>query len=528
MDPIPSGPARRPREPLLAQEASYLAASARMASLVVEIHTRTYAEPAFPTRIPPDRDMPDRLAPRRPRVFDRVIHTVQHDFACARRTHFRPAICAERLRRSTRFVSRRRNRVGIPCAHNCSVRLDLSSSPREHLESPSHGHLPERPPPQRRLGRRGRLDWSERHCRARGARCSRRDRGRTASRARAGARALGRVRHASGALRRGGRAGGRARAARAPSSRRRRSRPSRWPRRRRRWSRSRAGWSRSMTRSSGRCKFREQLDVFLGQESPLGVLRADADDPPRPARRADGQRHPHARASTTTRSTALPSHQRRGSRRSTRITRRSPAGSRTSSGGSRAVGRALEPVDQAVTAVPDLQHQLAVLKSLADQVGPEDRHAGAAARGGGPAPRPDLAAHPARPRARRVAPPSGGTDPALRADRGEDRRGASRAGQDHRPLRRAPGDVAADRRGADGRPAGAQRPARADAEEQRELRAGEPRAARRERADRRPPERGEGMRGALRRARRRQPGRRRGAGAGPEPRRGGGRARRRR
>ena len=114
-------------------------------------------------------------------------------------------------------------------------------------------------------------------------------------------------------------------------------------------------------------KFSEQLDVFLGQESPLGALRGDSE-----ALRAQlvelsegvtRMRAQHddaltAHRHTTTRLETFNADHQAATGRLEEVERRVQA-----------VGRALEPVDQAVTAVPDLQHRLAVLKSLADQVG---------------------------------------------------------------------------------------------------------------------------------------------------------------
>ena len=116
--------------------------------------------------------------------------------------------------------------------------------------------------------------------------------------------------------------------------------------------------------------------------------------------------------------------------------------------------------------------------------GPEDHLARAAARGGGPRGRPDQQAHRDGPRARHLAPAAGGADPAVRRDRGEDRRRAGAAREGDGALRGAAGRPAGGGDRAAGRPPGAGRPARADAEEQRGLRAREPWAARRERARR--------------------------------------------
>lgn len=113
--------------------------------------------------------------------------------------------------------------------------------------------------------------------------------------------------------------------------------------------------------------FREQLDVFLGQESPLGALRGDADalrtqlaELTENVGRMRGQHDDAltAHRHTTARLEAFVQDHQAAANRLEEVERRVQA-----------VGRALEPVDQAVAAVPDLQHRLAVLKSLADQVG---------------------------------------------------------------------------------------------------------------------------------------------------------------
>jgi chromosome segregation ATPase len=113
--------------------------------------------------------------------------------------------------------------------------------------------------------------------------------------------------------------------------------------------------------------FRAQLDVFLGEESPLGALRGDSEtlrtQLAELAENVTRMRAQHddaltAHRHTTARLEGFAEDHQAAAGRLEEVERRVQA-----------VARALEPVDQAVTAVPDLQHRLAVLKSLADQVG---------------------------------------------------------------------------------------------------------------------------------------------------------------
>jgi chromosome segregation ATPase len=114
-------------------------------------------------------------------------------------------------------------------------------------------------------------------------------------------------------------------------------------------------------------KFREQLDEYLGEESPLGDLKESAEglrtQLAELAENVNRMRGQHddaltAHRHTTARLEAFSQDHQAAAGRLEDVERRVQA-----------VSRALEPVDQAVTAVPDLQHRLAVLKSLADQVG---------------------------------------------------------------------------------------------------------------------------------------------------------------
>jgi chromosome segregation ATPase len=112
--------------------------------------------------------------------------------------------------------------------------------------------------------------------------------------------------------------------------------------------------------------FREELDQFLGNQSPLAALRSDTeglraqlaeltDNVGRMRGQADDALRAHRHA--TSRLEAFDQEHQAAAGRLDEVARRVQT-----------VERALEPVGQAVTAVPDLQHRLAVLKSLADQV----------------------------------------------------------------------------------------------------------------------------------------------------------------
>ncbi|MEP6573925.1 MAG: hypothetical protein ABJD11_14580, partial [Gemmatimonadota bacterium] len=111
---------------------------------------------------------------------------------------------------------------------------------------------------------------------------------------------------------------------------------------------------------------RGQLETFLSNESPVAALRADADairaqltDLGENVARVRGQADDALRAHrhTTSRLEAFDQDHQAATGRLEEVERRLQA-----------VGRSLEPVDQAMAAVPDLQHRLAVLKSLADQL----------------------------------------------------------------------------------------------------------------------------------------------------------------
>jgi chromosome segregation ATPase len=114
-------------------------------------------------------------------------------------------------------------------------------------------------------------------------------------------------------------------------------------------------------------RLREQLDQFLGQESAVDALRGDADELrtqltdfaeniTRMRAQADDALTAHRHS--TSRLDAFNEDSQAATSRLEEVERRVQS-----------VSRALEPVDIAVTAVPDLQHRLAVLKALADQVG---------------------------------------------------------------------------------------------------------------------------------------------------------------
>ncbi len=113
-------------------------------------------------------------------------------------------------------------------------------------------------------------------------------------------------------------------------------------------------------------KLREQLDHFLGQESAVAELQGEhdtlraqlsefAEQVTRMRAQADDALTAHRHS--TSRLEAFNEDSQAATGRLEEVERRVQA-----------VSRALEPVDQAVTEVPDLQHRLAVLKALADQV----------------------------------------------------------------------------------------------------------------------------------------------------------------
>ena len=251
---------------------------------------------------------------------------------------------------------------------------------------------------------------------------------------------------------------------------------------------------------------RDHAEKFLSLEGPLNAARGDADQVraqlnelgeqvTRMRTQADDALSAHRHA--TSRLEAFDQDARDATGRLDDVVRRVES-----------VERALEPVGQAVTAIPDVQHKLAVLKALADQVAQKSaaleqqrEQVDRAATQISQLTRLDRELDAwLRRQEEQIA--------ALRPDRGQDQRGAGGADQGLQPSRGAAGDGPADRGGPAERPGRAQRPAGADAEEQRELRAGAPGPARRERAGRRLAQRGEGVRGPLRRPRRGQPGHR--------------------
>jgi chromosome segregation ATPase len=113
-------------------------------------------------------------------------------------------------------------------------------------------------------------------------------------------------------------------------------------------------------------KLREQLDHFLGQESAMEAVQSEhdairaqlaefAEQVTRMRGQADDALTAHRHS--TSRLDAFNEDSQAATGRLEEVERRVQA-----------VSRALEPVDQAVTEVPELQHRLAVLKALADQV----------------------------------------------------------------------------------------------------------------------------------------------------------------
>jgi chromosome segregation ATPase len=112
---------------------------------------------------------------------------------------------------------------------------------------------------------------------------------------------------------------------------------------------------------------REQLESFLSLESPMAALRNEADslrtqlaELTENVARMRGQHDDAltAHRHTTSRLEAFDQEHQAATGRLEEVVRKVQS-----------VERTLEPLNQATTAIPDIQHQLAVLKALADQVG---------------------------------------------------------------------------------------------------------------------------------------------------------------
>ena len=180
------------------------------------------------------------------------------------------------------------------------------------------------------------------------------------------------------------------------------------------------------------------------------------------------------------------------------------------------VERALEPINQASTSIPDVQHQLAVLKALADQVAQKttmleqereavDRAATQIAQLTRMDRELDAWLRRQEEQIRRFGP----IEAKLTEVKTIQDKVLSRTEELQSHLAEDRGCPAVG-------PPGADRSAGADAEEQRRVRAGASRPARGQRADRRPAQRGQGMRGSSGRAGCRKPGYGRGADPGAE------------
>ena len=111
---------------------------------------------------------------------------------------------------------------------------------------------------------------------------------------------------------------------------------------------------------------REQVESFLSLQGPLGALKADADG----LRAQLNELAENVTRMRTQHDDALTAH-----RHTTSRLENFDSDFQAARGGLedvirrvQTVERALEPINQASTAIPDVQHQLAVLKALADQV----------------------------------------------------------------------------------------------------------------------------------------------------------------
>ena len=111
---------------------------------------------------------------------------------------------------------------------------------------------------------------------------------------------------------------------------------------------------------------REQVESFLSLQGPLAALRTDADglrgqlsemaeDVGRMRAQHDDALTAHRH--TTSRLEAIDQEHQAATGKLEEVVRRVQA-----------VERSLEPLTQAIEAIPDVQHQLAVLKALADQL----------------------------------------------------------------------------------------------------------------------------------------------------------------
>jgi DNA repair exonuclease SbcCD ATPase subunit len=113
-------------------------------------------------------------------------------------------------------------------------------------------------------------------------------------------------------------------------------------------------------------KLREQIEGFLSLEGPIGAVRTDAEG----LRKQLDEMGEDVTRMRTQADDALRAHRHSTARLEHFNEEYQTVTSRLDEAARRVqvVERALEPVGQAVTAVPDLQHRLAVLKALADQV----------------------------------------------------------------------------------------------------------------------------------------------------------------
>ena len=138
---------------------------------------------------------------------------------------------------------------------------------------------------------------------------------------------------------------------------------------------------------------RDHAEKFLSLEGPLNAARGDADQ----VRVQLNELAEHVTRMRTQHDDALTAHRHTTSRLETFDQDFQTATGKLEDVVRRvqSVERSLEPINRPSTAIPDVQHQLAVLKALADQVAQKSHDAGAGARGGGPGRHPDRPAHPA-------------------------------------------------------------------------------------------------------------------------------------
>ncbi len=182
---------------------------------------------------------------------------------------------------------------------------------------------------------------------------------------------------------------------------------------------------------------REQVDSFLSLQGPLAALRTDSET----LRTQLSEQAENVARMRTQHDDALTAHRHTTSRLEnfdqdfqTATGKLEDVVRRVQS-----VERALEPINQASTCDSRCPAPAGRAQGAGRSGGPEDHDAGAGARSRRSRREPDRSADPYGPGARCLAPPAGGADPPVRADRGQAQRSEDDSGQGPGPYRGAPG-----------------------------------------------------------------------------------------